>query len=481
MRALPALLAMVVSIAALLTVPSAGADLDDPQSLTELPHRYVIAHRGAGAYLAPENTAAALERGAADPTVHLLEFDVRTLKDGTGGVWHDATVDRISTSTGPVSSFTKAAFKRLTIDASAWFGGGAADTRPLLLTEVLDRYAHRKLLLADPKDSTAAETVIAAVQARGLAHRVQMQSHNLDDLIKARKAGMVTQLLIGTERQAAAAPPERLKEAGVLRVSLSASLPDAVISRYVQAGLTVSCYKVNRHHRRDELYALGVRGIDTDDPGYISGRGFTRTTDPFGMQSWWYGHMGNGQTAAALGPQRRGTFTRPHWWTAPTGGDPLFVRQGWAFPLGRTYTLTARVRFDKLVSDRTRWAGLYFSARHDHAFTDARHPLNGGYTVILRQNGSLQLYRKDPNGTKLLKTVKTAAVRAGTVARLAVTVSPETIEFRRIDGTDAGAEVTDSTYRGPYLFLGRPGSGPQVSFAKVRVNRGGGRSLPTPR
>ncbi|WP_161602779.1 glycerophosphodiester phosphodiesterase [Thermomonospora catenispora] len=471
MRALPALLTAAASLAALLTVPSAGADLDDQESLTKLPPRYVIAHRGAGAYLAPENTAAAFERGAADPTVHLLEFDVRTLKDGTGGVWHDSTVDRISTSTGPVSSFTKAAFKRLTIDAGTWFGGDAADAHPLLLTEVLDRYAHRKPLLADPKDPAAAETVIAAVRARGLTHRVQMQSHDLGALIKAREAGMVAQLLIGTETQAAAAPPERLKEAGISRVSLSATLPDAVISRYVRAGLTVSCYDVNRHHRRDELYALGVRGIDTDDPGYISGRGFTRAADPFRKRTWWPGHMGNGQSAAALGPHQRGTFTRPHWWTVPAGDDPLFARQGWAFPLGRTYTLTAAVRFEKLVSDRTRWAGLYFSARHDHAFTDARHPLNGGYTVILRQNGSLQLYRKDPNKTKLLKTVKTPAIRAGTVARLAITVSPKTIEFRRTDGAGAGAVVADSAHRGPYLFLGRPGSGPQVSFSQVKVDR----------
>ncbi|MBA9004498.1 glycerophosphodiester phosphodiesterase [Thermomonospora cellulosilytica] len=480
MPALPALLVVAMSVAALLTVPGAGAD-PDPQSLAELPHRYVIAHRGAGAYLAPENTAAAFERGIADPAVHLLEFDVRTLKDGTGGVWHDATVDRISTSTGPVSSFTRAAFRRLTIDAGAWFGGGAADARPLLLTEVLDRYAHRKLLLADPKDARAAETVIAAVQARGLAHRVQMQSHSFADLAKARRAGMVTQLLIGTTEQAAAAPPDRLKEAGVPRVSLSSSLPDAVIARYVRAGLAVSCYKVNRHHRRDELYALGVRGIDTDDPGYIAGRGFTRATDPFGMRTWWYGHMGNGQTAAALGPQRRGTFTGPHWWTVPAGGDPLFARQGWAFPLGGAYTLTASVRFERLASDRTRWAGLYFSARHDHAFTDARDRLNGGYTLILRQNGALQLYRKDPAGTTLLKTVQTAPVRAGTVARLAVTVSADAIEFRRTDGRDAGAEVEDAAHRGPYLFLGRPGSGPQVSFSGVTVSRPGGRALPTPR
>src|SRR2546430_194112 len=80
-----------------------------PLRLADLPQHYFIAHRGAGAFLAPENTEQALQRGNSEDA-DMLEFDVRVLTDGAGGIWHDATVDRISTSTGSVDDLNSAAF-----------------------------------------------------------------------------------------------------------------------------------------------------------------------------------------------------------------------------------------------------------------------------------------------------------------------------------------------------------------------------------
>jgi glycerophosphoryl diester phosphodiesterase len=472
--------------AACLAVTTSGAAAADPTPtprrtvrIADLPWRYYIAHRGAGAYVAPENTEQALAKGNGEPDADLLEFDVRVLADGVGGVWHDPTVDRISTSSGPVDDLDSAAFSRLVIDASRWFGGRAADTHPVLLGQVLAEFGGRRLLLAHPKDTAATRLVVDEVTRRGLADAVQVQTFSRKDLKLALAAGLDGQLLIRDAAQARTDTPAALPADGITRVSLHDGLPDSVIRAYVDAGLTVAVWNVDRQYRRDQLYALGVRGIDSDDPTYVSGDvgRYRRTSDPFATGTWWYGQIGQRQSPEALGPSRRGRLVAPDRWHVDRGEYPLFVLQGWACPLPhpKSYTLRLKVRYDSLGRDRTRWAGVYFSARNDAAYSDADSPLNGGYSAILRTNGTLSLYRKDPGRTVALRTVRTAAPRKGQTVVLRVTVRGSTVKVTRVDGPDRTISVRDTRYRGGYVFLGRHASagrqGPGVSFSGVTVGR----------
>ncbi|MFC5181927.1 glycerophosphodiester phosphodiesterase [Actinomadura harenae] len=426
-----------------------------------LPQRFFIAHRASGSFLAPENTATAFEAGIRDPDADLLEFDVQVLKDGVGGVWHDPTVDRITPSHGRVGSRTSGRFKKLRIDAHAWFGGTAKDTHPLLLDEVLAKYAKRKQLLAHPKDSRAARLVIDHVVARHLTGNVQMQTDRLADAVAARKAGITAQLLVGNESQAV--PPEQIERAGIHRVSVNSGLPDALIAGYARAGLVVACFNVESQTRRDRLYRIGVRGIDTDDPVYLHGSRYRRTSDPFAAGTYAPGHMGQDQTAAAMALYQRGRFTGPDWWTIPYGRADLFTRQGWA-TLGRSFMLSATVRFDRLSGRRADAAAIQFSSPTDDPY-EAR---TGGYDLVLRQDGRLDLYKEH----RLMASVRTPPItRPGTTAGLRVTVTPWTISAGREGGP--GLTVSDTSYRGRYLYLGRvkPAGqdGPQLSFRDVAV------------
>jgi glycerophosphoryl diester phosphodiesterase len=442
--------------------------------LADLPTRWFTAHRGAGAYLAPENTEEAFADGVADADADLLEFDVQVLTDGAGAIFHDLTVDRITTSTGNVTDLDSGKFKALTIDAHSWFGGTAADTHPMLLDEFLDEFAGKKALLAHPKDTAAMRLVIREITRRDLGDRVRIQTFSRSDAVLAKNAGLQVQVLVGGAEQALTDTPAAVKADGLKYVSLWQGLPDATIKAYVAAGLTVSCYDVDRQYRRDQLYKLGVVGIDGNDPGYVSGdaAAYRRTGDPFGTRRYWYGHLSQTQNAANVSATYRGSFTPPGWWSIPRGTSPLFVRQGWAVPPSRTsYVLHAWMRYDALGSDATRWAGVYFSARYDHAFNDAGNKLNSGYTAILRQNGSLELYRKDPTATVLLKKVATPAVKAGTTAKISIQVSATTVYAHRYDVTSTAVSASDGTYRGAYIYLGRAAAagaqGPGVSFDNV--------------
>lgn len=470
----------------LVATTSASAAAADPSPtprtsfkvrLADLPTRYFIAHRGAGAYVAPEDTEQALDRGNSEPDADLLEFDVRVLTDGVGGVWHDPTVDRVSTSTGPVDDLSSTAFSKLTIDANSWFGGGVSNAHPILLDQVLSEFGGKRLLLAHPKDTAAMKLVIDEVTGRGLTDAVQVQTFSRSDLKLAVDAGLNGQLLIQDAAQAEVDTPAKVLADGIKRVSIQDKLSDGVIRDYVKSGLLVSVWNVDRQYRRDQLYALGVRGIDSNDPTYVSGDTaiYRRDRDPFSTQTWWYGQISQTQTADALTASKRGRFIAPGWWHVNLGEYPLFVLQGWASPLPspEAYTLKLQIRYDSLGKDRTRWGGVYFSAKNDAAYSDADSSLNGGYSAILRTNGTLGLYRKDAGKTVTLKTLATAALKKGQVASLHISVSGSSVTVTRVDGPDKKITVKDTKYRGGYVFLGRHASagheGPGVSFANVTV------------
>ncbi len=71
----------------------------------------VIAHRGF-ADIFPENTLVGI-RGAYDKGADAVEIDVRVSRDSVPVIIHDATVDRTTNGTGPVSSFTAQALQEL--------------------------------------------------------------------------------------------------------------------------------------------------------------------------------------------------------------------------------------------------------------------------------------------------------------------------------------------------------------------------------
>ena len=82
------------------------------------PYPRVIAHRGGG-LLAPENTLAAL-RYARNLGFEAVEFDVKLTADDVPVLFHDDTLERTTSGSGPVADMR---FDVLTqLDAGSWFG-----------------------------------------------------------------------------------------------------------------------------------------------------------------------------------------------------------------------------------------------------------------------------------------------------------------------------------------------------------------------
>lgn len=130
------------------------------------PRPRIAHHRGASRY-APENTLPALEtsiRLGAD----LVEFDVRTTRDGRHVLLHDATLNRTTDGQGPVRDRTESEIRRL--DAGSWFGRPFRGTRVPTLDEFLEAAGRRVELYVDAKD-IAPEALVDALNRHGLADR----------------------------------------------------------------------------------------------------------------------------------------------------------------------------------------------------------------------------------------------------------------------------------------------------------------------
>jgi glycerophosphoryl diester phosphodiesterase len=126
----------------------------------------VAHHRGASRY-APENTLPAYEK-AIRLGADLVEFDIRTSRDGLPFLLHDGRLDRTTNARGPIRELGAAEIARL--DAGAWFGRPFLDTPIPPLDDFLKTIGSRVELYVDAKDISP-EALVASLRARDLIDR----------------------------------------------------------------------------------------------------------------------------------------------------------------------------------------------------------------------------------------------------------------------------------------------------------------------
>jgi glycerophosphoryl diester phosphodiesterase len=152
----------------------------------------VYAHRG-GCALGPENTVAAFDLGLA-AGADGLELDVHASADGVPVVIHDATLDRTTGASGPVSSKTVAELAR--VDAGCRFADGAG-RRPFegrgigvpTLAEVLARYRAVPIIIELKVDTAVfGRRVAQVVMEAEAAQRVCLAGFGVESARGARTA-----------------------------------------------------------------------------------------------------------------------------------------------------------------------------------------------------------------------------------------------------------------------------------------------------
>lgn len=161
---------------------------DAPVPRTARPGR-IMAHRGAS-QVAPENTLAAF-RIARAQGADWFEFDVSLLGDGTPVVHHDATLERCTSGTGPLTGIGQSDLAR--IDAGGWFDPAfTGEPLPTLdaalnLIAGLGFSANLEMKPQGAPPGPLAEQVAMALAARPwAAERIVVSSFDFEALVALR-------------------------------------------------------------------------------------------------------------------------------------------------------------------------------------------------------------------------------------------------------------------------------------------------------
>ncbi len=243
-----------------------GSPLAFPDTAT--PGR-VIAHRGASG-VAPENTLAAFREGARQGA-RWVEVDVSLLGDGTAVLHHDATLDRCTDGTGPLTQL--GARDLAGLDAGSWFGPGfAGEPLPTLeqtldLLEALELYANLEMKPHGAPPAPIARAVAAALAKRPwTASRILISSFDLDAL--AALGGLMPEQPLAVLYEP---PPndwprvlKRLR-ARSLHVE-DGELDEDILARASAEGFHVRVYTVNEPAPVLRFRDAGLSGVITDHP-----------------------------------------------------------------------------------------------------------------------------------------------------------------------------------------------------------------------
>ncbi len=232
---------------------------------------FIVGHRGDRSE-APENTMPGLE--LAMDRLSFVETDVQLTRDGVPVLFHDTTLERIADDPRSIGDLTYDEVSRL--DAGSWyshdFAGERIPTLEAFLDALRERDAARALVeLKADWTPTDVRRVVDLVEARGLRSRVVLQSFSIETLQSLQKVSPATPRIM-LIRELPADPVPLATYLGVIGFGTTAAsvtaVPGALEAAHA-AGIAVLCYTLNSRERWQEVSALGVDGIITDQPSEL--------------------------------------------------------------------------------------------------------------------------------------------------------------------------------------------------------------------
>lgn len=231
----------------------------------------IVGHRGDRAE-APENTMPSLELAMDD--LSFVETDVQLSRDGVPVLFHDSTLERVTGDRRSVGDLDLDELRRL--DVGGWYGRDHVGERMPTLDEFLAALALResaRALVELKADWTVEEvrTVVDLVERHQLRGRVVLQSFSLETLFAVQRVSPTTpRIMLIRELPADPVPlAERLGVVGFGTTAASVSAAPGALEALHEAGVAVLCYTLNSHERWQEVSALGVDGIITDQPSEL--------------------------------------------------------------------------------------------------------------------------------------------------------------------------------------------------------------------
>ncbi|MDN6176915.1 MAG: glycerophosphodiester phosphodiesterase family protein, partial [Brevibacterium sp.] len=374
-----------------------GTDAPRADLIAELAAPVVIAHRGGGALVYPEQGLRGMI--AATESGFLPEMDIQFLSDGTPVLCHDSTVDRTMTGvTGAPGTLTLNEWKGARLKPV--YEGGR-DDRPLTFDDVLDYLGGRVVLAAEVKSAATSgevDRVINAVKSRGLDRAVILQSFDYSTAQQIAAAGLEVVFLCGATSSQGFAT---IKSDGINYLGPSLSMSGADMGAAASAGLDVIPYATKN---RSQVQSLpeSVAGYFSDDPWENSGRMPTMSEPGWASGDGWpaavnVSTQNDSRTFAQFPIQiTGGNLFAPYY--EDENGHSLYDLTHIALehmtggPIDSPLSMYAKFLFGRCAAGQSSNAGftLYRNDANPKAlFVDDAEPGQQGYTFAARRTGAM--------------------------------------------------------------------------------------------
>lgn len=240
----------------------------------------VIAHRGASA-ACPENTAAAFDAAMA-AGCDGIELDIQLSADGIPFVYHDRTLARIGAGRRRASSLTMA--ELAAVDAGSWLHHRFHRERILSLSELLERYARRTLLLiemkvrtpADPPDRRRqlARAATELIRHHRLENRTALLCFDARTLASARAALPRVRTVLNLHTRGRGRLPIRTRRmlGGLWALSLDIrSMTPEMAAAAREAGRPLLTFTCNTERQVARALECGADAVMSDSPAWLRG------------------------------------------------------------------------------------------------------------------------------------------------------------------------------------------------------------------
>jgi glycerophosphoryl diester phosphodiesterase len=234
----------------------------------QLPAIVLDAHR-AGGLEARENSRSGIHHAITSGVVDVVDIDARQLADGTLGVMHDPTVDRVTTSTGPTSSYTSREWEALTLDIGSWLVRQPRPEPPPTLSAVLERFGERTVFTVEVKEGLVDE-VARLLRALDLTNSVFVNTNKPDVARLIHDLGLRSHLWRTAAQMRTDEPRTFVDYVDLLDVDVRARKAD--FRRAVASGVPrVWAHTITTRTERRRALRWGANGVVTDDPRYVAG------------------------------------------------------------------------------------------------------------------------------------------------------------------------------------------------------------------
>lgn len=418
---------------------------------------FTIAHRGSGGEF-PEHTMVAYE-GAVAAGAMAIEVSVQVTADGIPVCYHDTDLMRMSgVPTEGIGDYTYSQLSEvIKVRAQGLLGDGWSNQPLPTISDVLDRFVGKVVIFLEGKDNDSIPILqdILLGQYPGCQSSVVWKNYYLSGSFAWAKANGFTTwayIDVGTTSGQMDSVDANVDWWGV---PLAAT--DAKITEVVNRGKTVIVWSVHRHADVTRLVGLGVEGLMEAEWIYLNNQKSMQ-----GVQAWTKiktpGTIGvapyDADYALKYDSSQRMFITQIPNNAVLMGGHRVSTAQA-----AGTYTIAFTMTWDVLPGVSTLHSGIAFGKPDDTAYIFSGANDSGGYHVVFRANGDLQLYRHTAGvttGTQLATTT-TAAPVAGVPMTFEVSVTPTGISASRTDVGPYTVNSNDTTYRGRYWHLS-PGS-----------------------